>query len=114
MQQIKFNADLMEVITSGSKTATTRLGLKDKYIMGPVEFVDAGNAEHRLTGYFLNKAEYVPYEELTDELAWKEGYTTLDELQEALVGIYGEIEPEQMVTVLHWAKLTDFCMAGHK
>lgn len=102
-QIIKLNPGLIDLVETGQKTATTRLGLKAKYHLGPVKFVNAKVPEDIVDGgYEIYKIEAISFCEITQELAEIENYKSIEEFQKALIDIYGPIEEYATLTVIYW------------
>lgn len=102
-QVIKVNSSLVDVIKTGKKLATTRLGLKTKYHLGPVKFINAEVPGEEIDdGWVIWKIEAVFFCNLTQELAETESYATLRDFRKALMNIYGPIEDFATLTVIYW------------
>ena len=102
MQFINMNSDLMHVIRTGVKSATTRLGIKTKYSLGPLRIFNAKNKYDVIEGKEIYKIESLPLCSLTDDIAELEGYSCKEELINKLVEIYGNIDEYEQMTVIYW------------
>lgn len=102
MNSIKVRPDLIFLILNGSKTATTRLGVKD-FSLGPTEFV-CSETGARFGGFIVTKLVLSSIEELPADLYLKENYSSNDELREVLEKIYGKLDDEAIVTVAYFEK----------
>lgn len=104
MNTIKVNPELIDNIENSSKRATTRLGLKTKYTLGPVNFVNSINEDDVIDGYDIYKIESLAFCELTEELATEEGFNNLNDFRNKLIEIYGTIDDYATMTVIYWDK----------
>lgn len=98
---IRMNSELMTLIESKKKSATTRLGIKN-YRLGEVLFVDANDPLFTIKGYTIYRLEIIKFKEISDDLAKIEGYNSSLELKDKLGVIYGEIESEAQMTIVYW------------
>jgi len=100
---IKLKPSLMDLVDNGSKTATTRLGLKTKYTLGPVKFQNSEVAEDLIDiGAEIYKIESISFCDISDKLAEIENYKSASELKKALTNIYGFIDEFETLTVIYW------------
>ncbi len=105
MNVIKLKPNLMDLVENGSKTATTRLGLKTKYTLGHVKFQNSEVLEDLIDiGAEIYKIEAIDFCDISDELAKIENYKKATELKKALTDIYGHINEYDTLTVIYWQR----------
>jgi hypothetical protein len=99
MQVIKLKRDLLENVRSGTKTASTRKGLKPLTI-GPAMLVDPADPLN-FVSICVTSVHLYDWRSirLSSHLYISEGYDASWELDEALEDIYGEFEDNQLMTV---------------
>ena len=84
-------------LLSGEKATTVRLGIfKPKYDEVIVHGHGRPLAKARIT-----RVEYKLVRELTEEDARRDGFSSLEEMLDALKKVYGDISPDDKVTILH-------------
>ena len=90
-------------ILSGRKRATIRLGrVKVKYSELIVHGGGRPVAKVRVTNVVYKRVK-----ELTDEDARKDGFKNVDELINALRKVYGEVKPDDYVTIIEFELIQD-------
>ena len=101
-QQIKLKLDLFEKVQSGSKTATMRKGIRN-ITLGRAEFVDPNDSDKRIS-IIVSQLELWTWDQIINgsSIHTLEGYGSPSELEKALTDIYGEISPEQEMTVIRF------------
>ncbi|AEH25519.1 ASCH domain-containing protein [Pyrococcus yayanosii] len=100
MKNLKFDGRYKEDILAGRKRATIRLGRKVNLRPGEEVLIHAG-------GYVLGKAritrvETKPVAELTDEDARKDGFSSREELIQALREHYKFVRPDSPATIIEF------------
>jgi hypothetical protein len=102
MQTIKFTPELLDAIRKGSKRATTRLGRRS-YYFGEVALVSDKDPSDGVIGN-IHTVTYQPFRELEEDslLAFSEGYRNGAELQQVLMNIYGDIDPDTEMTSVYF------------
>ena len=102
-QIIKLNPELIDQVENNGKRATTRLGLKTRYHLGPVLFQNSEAPLDILDNNFeIQKIEAISYCDLSEELAHQEGYKNGIQFRKALREIYGPIDDYATCTVIHF------------
>ncbi|NPA48085.1 MAG: ASCH domain-containing protein [Thermococci archaeon] len=99
MKHVEFDGRYLELLLSGKKRGTVRLG-RLRIEPGSVVTLHAG-------GYVVGKAlvkdvEYKKVSELTEEDARADGFGSLDELLEALRSHYTRLKEDDVVTVVRF------------
>jgi len=103
VQGISLNKELFPKVRTGKKVASTRLGVKD-YSVGNAFFVNPGNEEERVkvvvNTIFLSTFEDILKDKMHSVL---EGYDSKREFLDEMYGIYGKIEPQDIMTVIFFS-----------
>jgi uncharacterized protein YqfB (UPF0267 family) len=106
VQRIKLFPDLFKKVREGTKTATTRLGLKD-YKLGPA-FIQNVDSPEDLIAVEVTSLQQVKFSKISDELAQIEDYECAEDLKKKLVHIYGDkITDDTVMTVAYFNKPND-------
>jgi len=97
-KQIKLADKFFDFVLSGKKTSTIRYGLvfftDDRLIL---------LSNKRSLSIRLLKVDYSKtFGELNDEDAYRDGFSTLDELKIELKRFYGDIPPDYPITIIHF------------
>ena len=100
MQELLLRREIFGKVLDGSKKSTSRKGKRD-IVKGELLFKMTEDESRQMCVNVTN-VRYMPYCEITDQEAKKEGYESLSDLQEILVKIYGEIAPEEPFTFIEW------------
>ena len=100
MQELLLRREIFGKVLDGSKKSTSRKGKRD-IVKGELLFKMTED-ESRQVCVNVTNVRYMPYCEITDQEAKKEGYESLSDLQEILVKIYGEIGPNETFTFVEW------------
>ena len=100
MQELLLRRDIFGKVLDRSKKSTSRKGKRD-IVKGALLFKMTED-EAQQTIVNVTGVRYLPYGEITDEEAKKEGYESLSELQDILVKIYGEIAQDEPFTFIEW------------
>ena len=116
MFALNFYSDLYgDVIKSGRKSATVRLGDKsDKYSTGQIVWVTLGPRYARRKKLFcaiLDKVEVLPLGDLSPRDIQRENpeFRTLDDLLKLLTQIYGEqVTPDRTATILYFSPVDEY------
>ena len=100
MQELLQHADLLNQIIAGEKHATVRKGRRD-ITPGPLKLkgTDSGR-EHEVD---VTVVEFIKYNELNSYHAKIDGYSNLEDLNQRLTAIYGELPEDQEMTVVYWS-----------
>lgn len=102
-RHLMVKGEYVDDILSGRKRATIRLGIvRVKYDELIVHGGGRPVAKVRVTG-----VHYKRLRELTDEDARKDGFRSLQELLRALRDVYGEISPDEPVTIIEFEVVQD-------
>lgn len=95
-RHIMIRGEYADKLLSGAKTTTIRLGVvKPKYMEVVVHGRGRPLAKARITS-----VEYKRVSELTEEDARRDGFSSLRELLEALRSVYGNVKPDDHVTII--------------
>lgn len=99
MKQIKLRKELLDKVRTGAKRSSIRRGIKD-YTVGPARLVNPDDASDFVDIFILgvNLYTWKGIQE-DDTLCSPEGYASPQELQEALIKIYGEMEKTEAMTL---------------
>lgn len=100
INQLALMDEYLSLVKEGIKTSTVRFGynfIDDARI----KLIGVETREEILVRF--EKLEIIKYEELTAEHAIKDGFLSLEELQQALVGFYGNIPNDYPVTIIHFS-----------
>jgi len=116
MIALNFYTDLYEeVLKTGRKTATVRLGDKrDKYRTGQVVWVTTGPRYARRKKLFsaiLDKVEVKPLSELSPRDIQRENpeFRTTDEVINILRKIYGEdLDSSTIITIIYFSPIDEY------
>jgi hypothetical protein len=99
MERINFDAEYVKDILEGKKITTVRKGIKSypvgKMVELTVNYKPFAKAK-------VLKVVVKRVKELTDEDAVKDGFNSKEELISALQRIYGEINENDFVTIVHF------------
>lgn len=103
---INMYSHLLPLVKDGKKTATTRYGIK-QYPLGDNFIVDVSTKEQ--VPIRITKIEHIQFSQISLEVAQKEDYQSLDGFKHRLQEIYGPLEPDQIMTVIHFKLKCPFC-----
>ena len=98
-KRINFDEEYVEAIRSGEKVTTVRRGIKSYPVGRIVELTVNYRPFARAR---VDKVVVKRVKELSDEDARRDGFSSRDELIKALKRIYGNINEEEFVTVVHF------------
>jgi hypothetical protein len=76
---------MFPLILSGKKTSTSRQGLREIEVGQELRFL---SADGNIADTIVTSVEYHKFDELTEEEAFKEGYSSVDELKDILRNLY--------------------------
>lgn len=96
--QIKISPSDMSLLKNGKKRCTVRLGVIE--VVGTDIFMTDGKQRVKIQISGVDNQRV--YRELSDQDAWDEGFSSLEELQQDLKTYYGNIDPEQPITVIRF------------
>lgn len=101
MNILKLRKEMFPAIISGNKTSTSRQGVR---LINPNEKLKIVMTEDERFGIdmVVTNVHYCKFNELTKEEAIKEGYSSLQELQDVLKKIY-DIEKDDDFTIIEFA-----------
>lgn len=85
--KIKLRKEMFPALKNGRKTSTSRYGKRDIKVGDKAVFVMTENERIRFP-VEITKVSYCTFDEITEEEAIKEGYSSLEELKNALIKIY--------------------------
>ncbi|MFO7966290.1 MAG: ASCH domain-containing protein [Archaeoglobaceae archaeon] len=103
--EINFDRQYVEPILKGEKKTTIRKGIKLNLLK---KGKDTGNiadlvangevfAQAKITKVIVKRAD-----ELTDDDALLDGFHNLEELMTTLTNIYGELNENELITIIHF------------
>ncbi len=98
-RRINFDSEFVSAIVNGRKVTTVRKGIK-RYPVGRIVDLTANNqpfARARVDRVVVKRVK-----ELTERDALLDGFESREELIDALKKIYGNVEDEELVTVVHF------------
>ena len=98
-RRINFDSEFVGAIVNGRKVTTVRKGIK-RYPVGRIVDLTANNqpfARARVDRVVVKRVK-----ELTERDALLDGFESREELIDALKKIYGNVEDEELVTVVHF------------
>jgi len=95
-RHIMIKGEFADKLLSGKKTTTIRMGMvKPKYR----EVIIHGKGRP-LAKAVITRVTYKRVSELTDEDARKDGFDSVGELIEALKKVYGDVKPDDLVSII--------------
>lgn len=100
MTELRLAPEYIPSVRSGDKVTTIRAGRRS-YPCGPADLV----ASNERIAIEIIATRIARYEDLTDEDALSDGFSSLVELQAALRRFYPNISGERPVTVVAFRKL---------
>ncbi len=98
MKEIKLHGKFFFRVIQGKKSSTIRMGRKTG--TGPSDLINVGTGCKLRV--IVERLEYLEYRDLQPVHAKKDGFERLIDLKLALQSIYGEIDPSQIMTVIHF------------
>ncbi len=98
-RRINFDEEYVEAIKSGAKVTTVRRGIKS-YPVGRIVELTANYRPFARAR--VDKVVVKRVKELSDDDAKRDGFSSRDELIKALKRIYGNMDEEEFVTVVHF------------
>jgi hypothetical protein len=101
--QIKVSQSDLRLARAGRKTCTIRLGTA----MVQDSEIDLTDSKERIRIRILDVDTKRPYSTVTNEEARADGVESLEALDADLRRFYGPIHPDQPMTLIHFAVLTD-------
>ncbi len=105
MERINFDAEYVESIIQGKKITTVRKGVKS-YPVGRI--VELTVNYKPFAKAKVKKVVVKRVKELTDEDAVRDGFESKEDLLNALKKIYGEINENDLVTIVHFEVLETY------
>ncbi|WP_456327717.1 ASCH domain-containing protein [Archaeoglobus sp.] len=105
MERINFDAEYVESIIQGKKITTVRKGVKS-YPVGRI--VELTVNYKPFAKAKVKKVVVKRVKELTDEDAIRDGFESKEDLLNALKKIYGEINENDLVTIVHFEVLETY------
>ena len=100
MQELLLKRDIFGKVLDGNKKSTSRKGKRG--IVNGVLLFKMTEDETQQVIVNVTNVRYLPYGDITEGEAVKEGYKSLDELRDILTRIYGEIAPDETFTFVEW------------
>lgn len=85
MYMMRIRQETFPLILSGKKTSTSRQGLREIKIGQELRFL---SADGDIADTIVTNVEYCRFNDLTEEEAFKEGYSALAELKDVLRNLY--------------------------
>ena len=98
--KINFNEEFVEAIIRGNKITTIRMGRRSYYPVGSV--VELAVKNESFAKARIEKVEYKRIRDLTDEDALRDGFASKIELIKELRKIYGKVNADDEVTIVHF------------
>lgn len=98
MYMIRIRQDMFPLILSGKKISTSRQGLREIKVGQDLRFL---SADGDIVDTIVTNVEYCRFDELTEEEAFKEGYSSLDELKDVLKNLY-DIDTDPNFTLIEF------------
>ncbi|WP_457549517.1 ASCH domain-containing protein [Archaeoglobus sp.] len=105
MERINFDAEYVESIVQGKKITTVRKGIKSYPVGKAVELTVNYKPFAKAK---VKKVVVKRVKELTDDDAIRDGFGSKEELLNALKRIYGEINENDLVTIVHFEVLETY------
>ncbi len=105
MERINFDAEYVESIIQGKKITTVRKGVKS-YPVGRI--VELTVNYKPFAKAKVKKVVVKRVKELTNEDAIRDGFESKEDLLNALKKIYGEINENDLVTIVHFEVLETY------
>lgn len=105
MERINFDAEYVESIIQGRKITTVRKGIKSYPVGKIVELTVNYKPFARAR---VKKVVVKRVKELTDEDAIRDGFENREQLINALKKIYGNVDENEFVTIVHFEVLETF------
>lgn len=100
MTTLKLRKEMFPMIYSGVKTSTSRQGVREIDTQQKLRFVMTED-ESISTEVIVTNVKYCKFNELTQDEAVKEGYSSLKELQDKLSEIY-DISKDDTFTIIEF------------
>lgn len=97
MYMMRIRQEMFPLILSGKKTSTSRQGLREIKIGQELRFL---SADGDIADTLVTNVEYCKFE-LTEEEAFKEGYSSLDELKDVLRNLY-DVDADPNFTLIEF------------
>ena len=98
MYMMRIRQEMFPLILSGKKTSTSRQGLREIKIGQELRFL---SADGDIADTIVTNVEYCKFDELTEEEAFKEGYSSLDELKDILRNLY-DVDTDPNFTLIEF------------
>ena len=98
MYMMRIRQETFPLILSGKKTSTSRQGKRAVKIGQELRFL---SADGDIADTLVTNVEYCKFNELTEEEAFKEGYSSLDELKDVLRNLY-DIDADPNFTLVEF------------
>jgi hypothetical protein len=105
MERINFDAEYVDSILQGRKITTVRKGVKSYPVGKTVELTVNYKpfAKAKVTKVVVKRVK-----ELTDDDAIRDGFESKEQLLNALKRIYGEVNENDLVTIVHFEVLESY------
>lgn len=98
MYMMRIRQEMFPLILSGKKTSTSRQGLREFEVGQEFRFL---SADGDIADTIVTSVEYCKFDELTEEEAFKEGYSSLDELKDVLRNLY-DVDADPNFTLIEF------------
>ena len=98
MYMMRLRQEMFPLILSGKKTSTSRQGKRVIKIGQELRLL---SADGDITDVLVTNVEYCKFNELTEEEAFKEGYSSLAELKEVLRNLY-DVDADPNFTLIEF------------
>ena len=98
MYMMRIRQEKFLQILSGKKTSTSRQGLREIEVGQELRFL---SADGDIADTIVTNVEYCKFDELTEEEAFKEGYSSLDELKDVLRNLY-DVDADPNFTLIEF------------
>ena len=98
MYMMRIRQEMFPLILSSKKTSTSRQGLREIEVGQELRFL---SADGDIADTIVTNVEYCRFDELTEEEAFKEGYSSLDELKDVLRNLY-DVDADPNFTLIEF------------
>ena len=98
MERLQIRKKMIPLILTGSKTSTSRKGIREFNVFDKLVFV-AAEDDSCTADTTITEVQYCKFSELTEAEAVAEGYSSLEEMQEVLKELYNPADDDTFTLI---------------
>jgi hypothetical protein len=100
MKELLLNDEFLPAVAEGTKTSTVRKGVRSI----PLDYMRL-QGSHDSVVVLVTGTKFVPFGELNDLDAQRDGFENIDELRRVITDIYGPLGDDEYMTIIEFARV---------